>query len=294
MACFHPLDAFQTEAGSIVFSERGSIRRGLTLPCGQCVGCRLDRSRRWAMRCVHEASMYDVNSFVTLTYEDGNCPTSLNYGDFQLFMKRLRKKMGKVRFFMCGEYGEKLGRPHYHACLFGVHFDDRYLWSESSGQVRLYRSPLLESLWPHGFSTVGDVTFDSAAYVAAYCMKKVNGDRADAHYEKVSLSSGEIVKVRPEFARMSLKPGIGQPWFQKFSADVYGYDRDAVVLNGVKSKPPRYYDLLLKATDPDLAEYLEYDRYVRAGKVVSDCTPERLKVREAVTKARLSLKQRSI
>lgn len=294
MPCFKPLQAFQRDDGKVVFVERGNIRRGLTLPCGQCVGCRLERSRRWAMRCVHEASLYDENSFVTLTYKPEECPTGLRYSHFQAFMKRLRKKVGKVRFFMCGEYGEQFDRPHYHAALFGVHFRDRYLWSESARGVRLYRSATLESLWPHGFSSIGDLTFESAAYIARYCLKKVTGEAAQEHYQKVDLSSGELVEVPPEFCRMSLKPGIGADWLLKWKEDVYGYDRDAVIINGVKCKPPRYYDSLIKQVDPDLFEFLEFDRYVRSGKTVEDNTPERLQVREAVTVARLALNKRSL
>jgi len=207
-------------------------------------------------------------------------------------MKRLRKKVGKVRFFMCGEYGERFQRPHYHACLFGVHFRDRVLHSESSSGMRLYRSATLESLWPHGFSSVGDVTFESAGYVARYCMKKINGPAACEHYQAVNLSTGELSPIKPEFSRMSLKPGIGGDWIKKFKGDVYAYGRDFVYINGVKCKPPRYYDDFLKSTDPDMFESMEFDRYVRAGKTVEDSTPERLAVREKVLKARLGLNQR--
>lgn len=292
MACFHPLHAWQTDDGAIIFRECGSIRRPLTLPCGQCVGCRLERSRRWAMRIMHEASMHDASSFVTLTYDEANYSPSLNYSDYQLFMRRLRKRFGKLRFFMCGEYGEDLSRPHFHAILFGCFFHDRYLWSEK-GNVRLYRSPILEKLWPYGFSTVGDVTFDSAAYVARYIVGKVTGDAAKAHYERVSLSTGELVNLKPEFCRMSLKPGIGKRWIEKYVKDVYGFDRDSVIVNGVRCKPPRYYDEFLKGAMPEVAEWLEYDRYLRASKSVEDSTPERLAVREQVTKARLSQLKRN-
>lgn len=101
MACFYPLAAWQTDDGDIVFKERGAIKRALTLPCGQCVGCRLERSRQWAVRCMHEASLYDQNAFVTLTYDQDHLPESgsLRYRDFQLFCKRARDKLGPFRFF---------------------------------------------------------------------------------------------------------------------------------------------------------------------------------------------------
>lgn len=246
------------------------------------------------MRCLHEAALYDASSFVTLTYSDEFCPVGLRYPDFQKFMKRLRKVFPKARFFMCGEYGEQLGRPHYHACLFGVFFKDREVWSERSDGVRLYRSALLEKLWPFGHSSVGDVSFESAGYVARYCMKKVTGDRAELHYQRVDTRSGECVQVQPEFCRMSLKPGIGYRWIEKFYKDVYGEDRDGVVVNGVRSMAPRYYDKFLEKSDPELLELLKWKREEKAALQVGEQEPERLAVREFVTKSRLSFKTRNL
>lgn len=292
MACFKPLDAWQTDDGKVIFAERGRIRRALRLPCGQCVGCRLERSRVWATRCIHESQLHEFSSFVTLTYDDENCPVSLNYRHFQLFMKRVRKRFGPTRFYMCGEYGEQTFRPHFHACLFGVFFGDRVLHSDSH-RLPLYRSDTLDALWGRGFATVGDVTFESAAYCARYVMKKVTGDRAAGHYERVALGTGEIVNLQPEFCRMSLKPGIGGEWFKKYSGDVYGYDRDAVPVNGMKLKPPRYYDKLLAVADPELSEYLELARYERRSNP-EESSVERLRVREEVARAGLAFKSRSL
>jgi len=97
--CFHPVTAFQLDDLSIVFAERGSVKRELTLRCGRCIGCKIDRSRQWGVRCVHESQMHESNVFVTLTYNDENMPIdcSLCYRDFQLFMKRLRRLKGAVR-----------------------------------------------------------------------------------------------------------------------------------------------------------------------------------------------------
>ena len=100
--CFHPLDAWQCSNGDVVFTDnlaRNDVIRRLSLPCGRCVGCRLERSRQWAVRCMHEASMHMFNSFVTLTYDD-HLPeyNSLNYKHFQDFMKRLRKSHNGVLF----------------------------------------------------------------------------------------------------------------------------------------------------------------------------------------------------
>lgn len=296
MACFSPLSAFQLESGDIVFVERGRVRRPLTLPCGQCIGCRLERSRQWAVRCMHEAQMHDHSIFVTLTYNDDNLPTdlSLNYRHFQLFMKRLRKDFTgrNVRFYMCGEYGEDFQRPHFHALLFNCFFTDRKVYSRLASGSTLYTSERLSELWPYGFSSIGDCTFESAAYVARYCMKKVTGPRAQAHYERVDWATGEITSVTPEFNRMSLKPGIGASWFAKYRKDVY--PGDFVVVNGMKAKPPRFYDNLLKSAgdfDSDLVEFL---RYQKALKSSEDNTPERLAVREKVAAAALKSKVRSL
>lgn len=302
MACFHPLSAFQLESGEIVFSERGRIKRPLFLPCGQCVGCRLERSRQWAVRCMHEAQLHDFNVFVTLTYNDENLPTnlSLEYRDFQLFMKRLRKYYAGVpiRYYMCGEYGEDFQRPHFHACLFNCFFADRQYHAKLPSGSKLYTSKILETLWPYGFSSIGDVTFESAAYVARYVMKKRTGPQAESHYERVDWATGEIIQVKPEFNRMSLKPGIGAEWFDKYRDDVYSrsldHEKDFVVMNGKKMKPPRYYDTLLKRAEDFASDYIEFFRAERAKKFGDNNSPERLAVREKVAEAALKLKVRSL
>lgn len=293
MTCFSPIPAWQTESGEIVFAERGKIRRSLDLPCGQCVGCRLERSRQWAMRCMHEAQLHDENSFVTLTYDEASCPSSLCYGDFQKFMKRLRKVRPGARFYMCGEYGEKFRRPHFHALLFGVGFPDRSLWSTGGSGSSVYRSPTLERLWTHGFSSIGDVTFESAAYVSRYVMKKVTGNRAAAHYSSLDLDTGELLSLTPEFNRMSLKPGIGAEWFRKYKSDVYNFDY--VIVNGVQCRPPRYYDKLLEVDDWQTFESLEYSRAAKiTPEVVRENSRDRLAVRQQVAEARLKFKQRNL
>lgn len=164
------------------------------------------------------------------------CPRgSLVYADFQKFMKRLRRRTGaKISFYVGGEYGEELLRPHYHACLFGYDFSDKVYFKKSASGERLYTSKFLDSLWPFGFATVGSVSFQSAAYIARYCMKKVNGQLAKSHYETIT-DDGEIIDRLPEFNHMSLKPAIGKRWLEKFETDVY--PRDYVVINGVKTKP---------------------------------------------------------
>ena len=187
--------------------------------------------------------MHKKNCFITLTYDDAHLPVdcSLDYSHFQLFMKRLRKYFSGrcIRFYMRGEYGENYGRPHFHAILFGLDFSDRRVHSRTGSGHFIYRSAILESLWTKGFSSVADFSFESAAYVARYVMKKVTGDAAEAHYRVVSRETGEIFDRVPEFNRMSLKPGIGALWWNQYGqTDVV--HRDRVVVNGSESSVPRY------------------------------------------------------
>lgn len=306
MPCSFPITAFQLADGSIVFYEKhrhGSVR-SLFLPCGRCAQCRLERSRQWAVRCVHESKLYEDNAFVTLTYDDAHLPVDrgLRYEDFQLFMKRLRRRFCSrtIRFYMCGEYGEErdsrgkvtggLGRPHYHALLFNCRFDDQ-LYFKSSGGCTLYTSGVLGELWPLGNHLIGAVTFESAAYCARYCLERVNGPDAARHYEIVNSSSGEIVQRAPEFSRMSLRPGIGAPWLEKFMSDVY--PRGEVVSRGRLAKSPRYYDVLFERSGGDPSVFQQM-RYELAAKQAGDQTDERLQAKELVAIARLSQLHRSL
>lgn len=294
MRCFCPINAWQLDDGRIVFAERGAVSRALMLRCGQCIGCRLRRSKDWAIRCMHEVQMHESSVFVTLTYDDLFVPQngSLNYQDFQRFMYRLRKKLGKVRFYMCGEYGDSNGRPHFHACLFGVYFSDRQYFRTLPSGHKIYRSELLESLWPFGYCSIGEVTFESAAYVARYITKKVTGELAKDHYRRVDLDSGEVIDLVPEFCHMSLKPGIGRTWFDKYGVDVF--PQDEVIMDGKKHSVPKYYDRLLRLQDAFVSDDIEYDRVVKAAEHVDDCSPERLAVQEHVARARLSLNKRCL
>lgn len=295
MPCYHPLKAIRDSDGVRILPSDARLYTML-LPCGQCIGCRLERSRQWAVRCMHEVSLHEHNCFITLTYNDANLPRdlSLDYGHFQLFMKRLRKHVApkRVRFYMCGEYGGDFGRPHFHAMLFGTDFDDKVLHAKTGSGSYIYRSKTLESLWTFGFSSIGDATFETAAYVARYVMKKVTGKAAKGHYEIVDCESGEISDRTPEFNRMSLKPGIGGAWFDKFSADVYPHD--FVVVNGVTAKPPRYYDRLLKRIDADVYDEIVEQRMLDMGEKWRDNTRARLAVKETVTKARLAKFRRDL
>lgn len=176
MPCYSPLKGFRNkENGGIVFKRSHIAGEAMEVACGQCIGCREDRSKMWAGRIAHEAQMWPENCFITLTYDEEHMPRLWTGGPgtlvkehFQKFMKRLRKRFSpqKIRYYQCGEYGDKLQRPHFHACMFNLGFDDMELFSYNDGNP-LFRSKTLEELWPKGFSTIApQVDFDSAAYVA--------------------------------------------------------------------------------------------------------------------------------
>lgn len=195
------------------------------------------------MRCLHESQLYQDNCFITLTYDREHLPDdySVHVRPLQLFFKKLRKDLGskKIRFFACGEYGEINLRPHFHALIFNHDFNDKVLHSIER-ENRIYTSLSLSKFWPYGFTTLGDITFESAAYVARYNMKKVNGENADIYYLRKNPETGFWHRVEPEFIVMSRRPGIGAPWLEKFKKDVY--PDDFVLTRGMKMLPPRFYD----------------------------------------------------
>lgn len=307
MACYKPLAAWYSKhfnpsgKRGITFSPKEALEpdNPINLPCGQCIGCRLERSRQWAIRCIHEAQLHEENCFITLTFSPEHLaardnPWSLDKKEFQDFMKRVRKKFHgqRVRYFHCGEYGEKYGRPHYHALLFGLDFDDKVLHRVINGH-RLYTSPTLEKLWPFGYSSIGDVTFESAAYVARYIMKKVTGDDAETHYAIVDDETGEIVGSKaPEYTTMSRRPGIAADWFGEFKDDVY--PSDFITVRGRKMRPPKYYDRLLEATRPYEMEDIKNERVQKALEHAENNTFERLRVREKVQELKLNKLPRNL
>lgn len=284
VACFRPIRAWRAPGGGASFTPRQGYTDlpELELGCGQCIGCRLDRAREWATRCVHEAQLHEENSFLTLTYEEA--PRSLDKQAYRLFMRRLRKHLGKhqVKYFQCGEYGDELGRPHYHAILFGYWFPDARHWKTGPSGHAQYRSDELEYLWGHGICSLGPVTFETAAYVARYVTKKVNGDLAAAHY------AGRT----PEY--MACSKGIGEAWIKRYAADTYR--DDFVVMRGARAPVPRYYDKKLEELDPELLRQVKLARVRRGAtsQARANRTPERLQVREEVTHARTQISKGSL
>lgn len=293
MSCFHPLSVWRVpkeKGGSgrlhwvscLDDSIGGPNAEFFKIPCGKCIGCCIDRSKEWALRCVLEAKSHPDNCFLTLTYDDEHLPFggSLDFDHLTKFLKRFRKHFDteRIRYYAVGEYGAKLARPHFHLIVFGFDFPDKWLWSFDRGQS-LYRSPSLERLWPFGYSTCGAVTFESCAYVARYVQKKLYGasrDEVDAHYQ------GRV----PEAARMSRRPGIAHDFFLQYSGDIY--PKDFITYKGKKYKPGRYFDMLYKKAHPEEALQVKLKRLEVALEKVDDCDPNRLIAREVVQQERCS------
>ncbi len=305
MTCFHPLKAaWIPDSGKkpIIYSKaqpRPEPLAGgyepLDLPCGQCDGCRIDRSKTWAARIIHESQMHQENCFVTLTYDAKNLPTdgSLNKQHYQKFMKRLRKQYEpkKIRYFHCGEYGQKLERPHYHACLFGMDFADRKPHS-SRNDIIVYQSDELEQIWGKGFCTVGELNYQTAAYTARYIMKKITGDKADEHYQKFDPLTGQIINLQPEYITMSLGrnrgEGIGGSFYEKYKTDFFPRDECPIPGKGVYKGVPEYYARLFAEEDPDAYGKIKQARKDYRDSKKDEYTSKRLEAQEKVKKAQLN------
>jgi len=291
MACTRPLHGYAAPGGKISFKDetnsRGHRVPSIIVKCGQCLGCRMERKRGWAIRAVHEAQMHEENSFLTLTYDNEHLPKdgSVRVKDWQDFAKRVRKNKGPFRFFHCGEYGENTFRPHYHACMFGHDFHaDRTKHAQKGGHP-LWISSELSELWGNGFCTIGSLSFDSAAYVAGYCVKTKTGKEANAYLERVNFATGEVTTVKPEYATMSRNKGLGYSWYQKYKTDVY--PDDFVVMKGQKFRPPAYYDTLLEKEEPEQWARIQARRQSFVANNADFQSPRRLKAKEDVLKAKV-------
>ena len=299
MPCYHPLKAFVTGYDENGVKKLRFLRKGedfdsytkehykdkcLLLPCGQCLGCRLEYSRQWAMRCALEASQYEHNYFLTLTYDGKFLPlnavakinrstgevttelkSTLVKRHVQLFMKRLRKyikaKYGHtgVRFYACGEYGSKNGRAHYHLILFNCPLELEFFNAKDG--FTYYTSPDISKTWvtgkddpveglEFGFHLVSEFTFDTAAYVARYMLKKHKG-LDSGYYEENGIA--------PEFTTCSRRPGIGRAFFDANVDKIYDFDSITIPqLNGsLTCKPPKYYDKILAEKYPEIMEQVK-------------------------------------
>lgn len=307
MPCFHPIEAYPGGPGEpgVVFDPRRSYKgsQAFIVPCGRCVGCRVARARDWSTRMIHESKLQPENSFVTLTYSDACLPSdgSLSREALQRFLKRLRaavallrtgdsRSASGIRYFACGEYGDRTWRPHYHLIVFGFFPPDARKWRES-GVSETFRSRLLEEVWPFGHVETGRVTPLSCGYVARYAMKKMTGERAATYYVRPHPLTGQFFRVIPEFALMSRRPGLGSGWFDKFARDAF--PSDYVIVDGRKRNVPDYYKQKLS----DVSRLVVTNRRMIAARTpqrLENATPERLAVRETIETLRGTQRKRPV
>ena len=280
MTCYHPIKAFIVDENGtnrkfhfascdkdyIVYNHQ-KIEKYVLLPCGKCIGCRVDQSREWANRMMLELKYHDCACFITLTYDDDNLPmnqyvdengevqlkATLRKTDFQEFMKRLRWHIApkRIRFFSAGEYGGKTERPHYHAIIFGYDFPDKREWMRTKDGYIQYRSELLEKIWPFGFSMICEVNWNTCAYVSRYCTKKIGAGR-NIYYQTFN--------IEPEFNTMSRRPGLGRKYYDEHKDEVYIKSDEGVPhlqeiflsnnKGGLKISPPKYFDRLYEKDEP--------------------------------------------
>lgn len=246
VACKNLLKGYRSRKGGLTFRRDDSVfGQFLNVPCGVCRSCRVRRRLDWAIRCALEALEHDRNCVLTLTYRPEELPPGggLVPRDLKLFLMRLRYFLDEpFRYFAVGEYGgESPGdHPHYHVLLFGVDFADRYFWKKSRKGTDQYRSDLLEKAWTQGFSSIGDMSWDAAQYVAGYVMKKITGEKAADHYGG----------LEPEFIRVSRMPGLGMSWYEKHREAMY--EQDAIVLGERTFLVPRKFDDKTREDDPEL------------------------------------------
>lgn len=344
MPCYHPLEGYKDKySGGWKHKRDDPTEIPMAVPCLNCLGCRLDKSRMWAMRIIHESTLPENdggNIFITLTYRSRREATeqqlkdgehipddwSLHKSHFQKFMKRLRKKRKnqRIRMYHCGEYGNvcrhnklsitadetlqgercddcRLGRPHYHAIIFNCDFRDRIPIGGKRGRT-YYTSKELEEIWKYGHVQVADLSWEGAAYVARYCLKKITGKKAYDHYLSADIN-GEPVQLLPEYATMSTgrrcpkckdwecansTGGIGRKWYERFKYDCYPSDTVWVPGQGNLRGLPRYYDKLFSEDDPGLHEEVKALRKAFRDAHAEEYTPARLKAKYQVKKAQIT------
>lgn len=275
MPCYTPLVAYRPDLKKtdgcrrFVFNRDYALNPFLpqSLPCGQCVGCRLEYSRGWAVRMMHEASLWPQNCMITLTYDRDHLPDhgTVIPQEISDYVRSLRDSGLSLSFYGVAEYGDKNLRPHYHILIFGWRPPDCRFVEKSKTGFPLFMSEIASSHWGKGRVIINDMNFQTAAYCARYCLKKVKGkkrhevdDLGLLPYEKMNPVTGEVVDILPESGRMSLRPAIGKRWFEKYWRDVYPADR--VIVNGRPCQPPRYYDELLRQRDSDLYDKVKLRR----------------------------------
>lgn len=289
MTCYYPLDGWRsrstTEAGKrkIVFDKSmGYEDQPVQVPCSKCIGCRIDKSREWAVRCYHEIKMHKSNVFLTLTYRDEDLPEkwSLQKDDLKKFRRRMKHHAKtndtNYMFFACGEYSPEKKRPHYHMIIFGYWPDDaKYLKKTQRGD-KLYTSEEIDKLWKHGDVYVGEANEKSAGYVARYLVKK----QYIGEKREVTRKVYDWLGIEEEFLSMTTQPPIGKKYWQKYRSEGR-FKHDFIIVEGKKRKPPRMYDKLEEQESIKHYRRMKGKR-IREAKEVNDNTLDRLRVKEEI------------
>lgn len=245
MQCLRPIRASFDSLGRLSFSEKAWHKESepLEFPCRKCIPCRANQASEKATRAWHESQMHEDSIFLTLTYKDPG-PTRLHYRDFQLFMKRLRKAHAntQISYLVTGEYGPKTKRPHWHALIFGYSPKTKTPLRKNPNGDTLYSSSAIDKLWSHGAHDFGEVTLQSANYVARYALKKLDhGQDQDHDFHPIHKTGS--------------KHALGKTWIQKYWQQTFNH---GYVLSPENTRLPipRYYEDWFKKTHPE--EYLKY------------------------------------
>lgn len=277
MACHNPVTGWRPRKGrQLVFNRNeGWADQEVSIPCGRCIGCKLDRSLMWAVRITNELSLHKEACFLTLTYRETPAGDTLVKEHLQDFFKRLRFHLEpqKIRYYACGEYGTESQRPHYHVCLFGWFPPDVKPYKRTSDGHQLWTSQRLEEIWGHGFTVVGNLTFETAAYTARYVTKKVTGDLSPDHY------GGRL----PEFSLSSRRPGIGADWAKKYAGEIKAHA--SIYARGQTFPVPAYYKKILG----EKFVQKSYERRQAKAKSVQQKNPY---VLDAIQKSKFKLKNK--
>ena len=307
MPCYSPIKAWEKRHpedngnyGITFTPAEAQLDSPIDIPCGGCIGCRLDKAADWSTRATNELRYHDDACFITLTYNDDHLPNdkSINRDDPRNFLRRLRRAYPdqKIRYFGCGEYGKNqqgeinpftgkpdIGRPHYHYIIYGMNFDDRRLINDDD--IPQYESQQLEELWGKGFTSLGNADQKNIDYISQYTTKKINGNMAADHYKYLDPVTGEEINRQPEFISVSTQPGIGSQWFDDFEGDcLKGFITNG---KGRVQKIPKYYKRQMKERFcSENYETVKKNTMKHVKPDHPDNSPERLKAREEVVKYR--------
>lgn len=334
MPCYNPTRVIISKDREIKwksdyrFLTSTTTDRQINLPCRDCIGCHKSRSREWSVRAFHEALLHTRkwrdpetkiqtaipdSSVITLTLNEEHCPANmaLDHKKFQRFMKRLRKGAEKpIRYIMCGEYGGKTQRPHFHAVLFGHTFNHQYDTQDRNGQ-RQTMSEELDLLWSErltkaspitniGRATVEGFTFAGAMYVAGYVAKKSN---TTGHLGPIitTIGTGGTVKytpLSPEYQRMSCgnkyTRGLGARWLLKPENLDRTYSDDSLQIGEWTFPIPKYYDRLLAEVDPIRWEAVQAKRLESMTDYAAEWTHKRCSDAEEIVLSDLQLRRDSL